>query len=100
VSVEDLLPGYLAGELSDDEREQVRAALATSPELRAELERYGRLFLVLATTAAEELQQPGDLSTRIMRQVALQHYLKLLTNLSYDVFGAYGRALVFYLGLR
>lgn len=99
MNVEELLPAYATGELSEADREQVRAALAASPELREELERFQRLFLLLAVVAAEDLEAPADLSTRIARQVALQHYLKLLTNLTYDLAGAYGRALVSYLGL-
>ena len=100
MNAEELLPAYLAGELSEAEREQVRAALAASPELRAELTRYQQLFLFFVMTQAEELHAPADLSTRIMRQVTLQFYLNLLTDLTYDLFGAYGRAIAFYLGLR
>lgn len=97
--MEELLPSYITGELLEADRERVRAALATSPRLREELARYERLFLLFAVAAAEELQAPADLSTRIMRQVTVHYYLNLLTNLAYDLAGAYGRALVFYLGL-
>ena len=99
MNVEELLPAYARGELSEAGREQVRAALAASPALREELASYQRLFLLLAVAAAEDLETPADLSTRIMRQVTLQHYLELLTNLTYDLAGAYGRALAYYLRL-
>ncbi len=99
MSAEELLPAYARGELSAADREQVQAALAASPALREELESYRRLFLLPAVAAAQELETPADLSTRIMRQVTLQHYLGLLTNLTYDLAGAYGRALAYYLRL-
>lgn len=100
MNVEELLPGFVLGELSDEDRERVRAALAESPRLREELARYQRLFLLFAAAAAEELQAPGDLSTRIMRQVTLQFYLGKIANWSTDLLGLYGRALAFYFGLR
>jgi anti-sigma-K factor RskA len=96
----ELLPGYVAGELLPDDQERVRAALARSPELRAELERYQQVFLLFAAAALDEMQIPAGLSTRIARQVTLQFYLKVLTNITTDLFGFYGRALAFYLGLR
>ena len=99
MNVEELLPAFVTGELDAADRERVRAALATSPALREEVARYERLLLLLTIAAAEELQAPGDLSTRIMRKVTLTFYLNRLTNLAYDLVGAYGRALVYYLGL-
>ncbi len=100
MNVEELLPGYVLGELSDAEREQVRAALAESPRLREDLARYQRLVLLFVAAAAEDLQIPADLSTRIMRQVTVQFYLGKISNWTTDLFGLYGRALAFYLGLR
>ena len=99
MNVEELLPAFVTGELGAADRERVRAALATSPALREDLARYERLLLLLAMAAADELQAPGDLSTRIMRQVTLHFYLNRLTNLVHDLVGAYGRAIAFYLGL-
>jgi anti-sigma factor RsiW len=99
VNVEELLPAYVTGELDEADRERVRAALAASPALREELARYEGLLLLLTIAAAEDLQAPGDLSTRIMRQVTLHFYLNRLTNLVHDLVGAYGRAIAFYLGL-
>ncbi len=96
---EELLPAYVTGELPEEDRERVRAALAASPELRAELARYEELFLLFAAAAAQEMQVPADLSTRIMRQVTVQHYLNRITSVAYDLAGAYGRAIAFYLGL-
>ena len=100
MSVEELLPGYLLGELSDEEREQVRAALQDSPQLRDELARYQQLVLLFAAAAVQELEAPADMSTRIMRQITVQFYLGLVTNWVGDLVGVYGRALAFYLGLR
>ena len=67
MNVAELLPAYVSGELSEADRERVRAALAESPRLREELARYQQLFLLFAVAQAEELQTPADLSTRIMR---------------------------------
>ncbi len=100
MNVADLLPGYIAGELSDEDRERVRVALAESAELRAELARYQQLFLLFAAATIEEFQTPADLSTRIMRQVTVHYYLNLVANITSDLVGMYGRALAFYLGLR
>ena len=99
MSVEELLPGYITGELTKADHERVRAALTDSPRLREELARYEQLFLLFALAAAEELQVPADLSTRIMRQVTVQFYLDRVVNLAYDLAGAYGRAIAYYLGL-
>jgi anti-sigma factor RsiW len=54
VSAEELLPAYVAGELSAEESERVEAALAESQRLRDELSRYERLFVLLSAAAAEE----------------------------------------------
>ncbi len=100
MNVEELLPAYVTGELLDDDRAKVEAALAESAELRAELARYQRLFVLFTIAATEDLRTPADLSTRIMRQVVVTHYLTRITNFTYDLAGAYGRAIIFYLGLR
>jgi len=44
VNIEELLPAYVAGELSEEDSERVEAALARSSRLRAELSRYERLL--------------------------------------------------------
>ena len=49
MNVEELLPAYVAGELSKEENERVEAALVESSRLRAELSRYERLFVLLST---------------------------------------------------
>jgi anti-sigma factor RsiW len=98
--MEDLLPAYVTGELLPDEQELVRAALAQSPELREQLARYQQLLLVYMLAAEQDVAPPADLTQRITRQVMRYYYLDRLTYLAYDLVGAYGRALVFYLGLR
>lgn len=98
-NIEELLPGYVAGELADADRARVDEALARSPRLRAELARYERLFVVLAATALEPVAAPAGLDTRIARQIAVQWYLRTAFALVDDLVGAYGRALAFYLGL-
>jgi len=99
VNVEDLLAGYVAGELSDAERARVDAALATSDRLRTELERYVRLFVLLGAAAAEALEIPDNLQARIARQVAIKVYLNAAAGLVEGLLGAYGRAVVYYLRL-
>ena len=96
---EELLAGYVTGELSEPERVDVETALAASPRLRDELSRYERLFLLLAAAAAEDLEAPADLQTRIVRQVAVKAYLNMAFDLASSLFGAYGRAIVYYLKL-
>ena len=61
MSIEELLPAYVAGELSEEENERVEAALAESPRLRTELSRYERLFVLLSAAAAEEVRVPGSM---------------------------------------
>ncbi len=61
MNIEELLPAYAAGELSEEESERVEAALAESQRLRAELSRYERLFVLLSAAAAEEVRVPADL---------------------------------------
>lgn len=95
----DLLPAFVAGELSPDEHAVVLAALDRSPQLRQELERYRQLRLLLSAAAAIELAPPADLSVRIARQLALRHYLQSAFNLLAGLFGTYGRAVAFYAGL-
>lgn len=97
--IEELLPAYVAGELPDSDRAQVDAALARSPRLRAELGRYQQLFLLLALTAREAVEAPASLEGRIARQIAVRWSLRAAISLLDDLLGAYGRALVTYLGL-
>ncbi len=96
---DELLAAYAAGELSDRERETVEAALTASPQSRAEVSRYLQIFLLIAAAAAEDLQAPADIETRIARQVAVRAYLNLAFDLASDLLGAYGRAIVCYLRL-
>lgn len=99
MNVEELLPAYVAGELSEEESERVEAALVESPRLRDELSRYERLFVLLSAAAAEEVRVPADLRTRITVQITLNAYLDAAANLLGGVLGAYGRALVYFMRL-
>ncbi len=98
VSLEDLLPGYVAGELTEPEREQVEAALARSPRLREELARYETLFLLLAA-ASEGLQAPADLEAQVARRLATRWYLDQAAELVEGLLGAYGRTIAYYFRL-
>ncbi len=95
----ELLPGYLAGELTTDEQAHVEAALRDMPEVRAELERYRALQAILGMVALLEQDAPTDLSTRVARQVALQYFVGLASRYLGGLVSAYGRALVYYLRL-
>jgi anti-sigma-K factor RskA len=99
MNVEELLPAYVAGELSEEESERVEAALVELPRLRDELSRYERLFVLLSAAAAEEVRVPADLRTRITVQITLNAYLDAAANLLGDILGAYGRALVYFMRL-
>jgi len=99
MNVEELLPAYVAGELSEEESERVEAALVELPRLRDELSRYERLFVLLSAAAAEEVRVPADLRTRITVQITLNAYLDAAANLLGGVLGAYGRALVYFMRL-
>jgi anti-sigma factor RsiW len=99
MNVEELLPAYVAGELSEEENERVEAALVDSPHLRTELSRYERLFVLLSAAAAEEIRVPADLRTRITVQITLNAYLDAAADLLGDILGAYGRALIYFLRL-
>ena len=99
MNIEELLPAYVAGELSEEESEQVEAALAESRQLHVELSRYERLFVLLSAAAAEEVRVPADLRMSIISQITLSAYLSAMVKLVDDLLGAYGRALVFFLRL-
>ena len=99
MSIEELLPAYVAGELSREESERVEAALAESPHLRVELSRYERLFVLLSAAASEEVRVPADLRSRITLHITLSAYLGAAAELAGSLLGAYGRALTFYLKL-
>lgn len=99
MNVEELLPAYVAGELSEEENERVEAALVESPRLRTELTRYERLFVLLSAAATEEIRVPADLRTRITVQITLNAYLDAAADLLGDILGAYGRALIYFLRL-
>ena len=99
MSIEELLPSYVAGELSEEESAQVEAALAESPRLRVELSRYERLFVLLSAAASEEVRVPADLRPRISLQITLSAYIGAAAELVGSLLGAYGRALVYYLRL-
>ena len=97
MSVEELLPAYAAGELSEEESERVEVALAESQRLRVELSRYERLFVLLS--AAEEVRVPADLRRRVTLQLTMNAYLDAAADLLSGILGAYGRALVYFLRL-
>ncbi len=99
MNVEELLPAYVAGELSEEENERVEAALVESPRLQTELSRYERLFVLLSAAATEEIRVPADLQRRITVQIALNAYLDAAADLLGDILGAYGRALIYFLRL-
>ncbi len=99
MNVEELLPAYVAGELSEEENERVEAALVESPRLQTELSRCERLFVLLSAAAAEEIRVPADLRTRIIVQITLNAYLDAAAGLLGGILGAYGRALIYFLRL-
>ncbi|MBV9452911.1 MAG: zf-HC2 domain-containing protein [Rubrobacter sp.] len=99
MSIEELLPAYLTGELSEEERERVEAALTESSRLQGELSRYERLFVLLSAAAAEEIRVPTDLRTSIMLQITLSAYLSAAAKLAGDLLETYARAVVFFLRL-
>ena len=99
MSIEELLPAYVAGELSEEENERVEAALAESPRLRAELSRYERLFVLLSAAAAEEVRVPADMRAGVIFQITLSAYLGVATELLGSLLRGYGKAIVYYLSL-
>jgi anti-sigma factor RsiW len=99
MSIDELLPGYAAGELSEEESERVEAALAGSARLRDELQRYEQLFVLLSAAAAEEVRVPADLRPSIIVQVTMNAYLDAAEQLLGGLLEAYGRAVVYFLGL-
>lgn len=99
MNVEELLPAYVAGELSGPELERVEAALAGSPDLQDELRRYERMFVLLHAAAAEEMEAPAGFERRVARQVAVKAYLGAAARLAEGLLGAYGRAIIYYLKL-
>lgn len=98
-SLEDLIPAYLAGELSERESLRLETGLRESARLREELRRYERLFVLLSAAAAEEVRAPKGLQSRVAMQVVLQAYLKAAAGLASGLLGDYGRAIVYYLRL-
>lgn len=99
MNIEELLPAYAAGELSEEESERVEAALVESQRLREELSRYERLFVLLSAAAAEEVRVPADLRMRIILQITLSAYLDAAADFLGGILGAYGRALIYFLRL-
>ena len=99
MNIEEILPAYVAGELSEEENERVEAALVDSSHLQTELSRYERLFVLLSAAATEEIRVPADLRTRITVQITLNAYLDAAADLLGDILGAYGRALIYFLRL-
>lgn len=93
-----LLPAYVADELDAAERERVERALAAAPRLRDELVRYRRLFVLLAALADEEVALGATAERRMLRQLAIGWYLGGVVRFVEGVAGAYGRALIHYLG--
>jgi anti-sigma-K factor RskA len=99
MSIDELLPGYVAGELSEEESERVEAALAESARLRNELQRYEQLFVLLSAAAAEKVRVPADLRTSIIVQITMSAYLDAAAQLLGGLLEAYGRAVVYFLRL-
>ncbi len=99
MNIEEILPAYAAGELSEEENARVEAALAESPRLRGELARYERLFVLLSAASGDEVRVPADLRTRINLQIVLKAYLDAAAGLLGGILGAYGRALIYFLRL-
>lgn len=94
----NLLPAYAADELDAPARERVERALAASPPLREELARYRRLFVLLAALADEDVAMEGAAERRMMRHLAFNWYLGGAVRFVEGLAGAYGRALLYYLG--
>lgn len=66
--IEDLLPFYALGVLTDDERQQVEAYLATHPGAQAELLEAQEAVVELAYSALP-VQPPAQLKNDLMKQV-------------------------------
>lgn len=96
--VMNLLPAYVNDELDAEARGRVERALATSPDLRAELARYQRLFVLLAALADEEVALEARAGRQMMRHLAFNWYLGGAARFVEGLAGAYGRALLYYLG--
>lgn len=94
----DLLPAYAADELDAAERERVARALAASPGLRDELARYQRLLVLLVALADEDVALGATAERRMLRQLAIGWYLGGAARFVEGLVGAYGRALLHYLG--
>jgi anti-sigma-K factor RskA len=65
--IRDLLPAYALGAIQPEERTQIEAALADSPELREELASYDSVLEALALSVPQ-IKPPPDLENRILRQ--------------------------------
>lgn len=99
MNVEEHLASYATGELNEEDAARVEAALEESPRLRRNLEQYEAMFVLLAAAADEEIRAPKNLRGRVDRRVAVQAYLGAAANTLDDLLGAYGRAILYYLGL-
>ncbi len=99
MSVEERLQEYIFEELDDEVRAECERELERDPRLRAELERYQALYALLAAAAHEEIEIPESLEGRIRRSVLIRSYMAAVANMLEDTLGAYGRALIYYLGL-
>jgi len=99
MNIDELLPGYAAGELSEEESERVEAALVESARLRDELQRYERLFVLLSAAATEGVRVPTALRTSIIVQITINAYLDAAAQLLGGLSEAYGRAVVYFLRL-
>lgn len=69
--IRDLLPAYALGAVEPEEREQIEAALAKSPELREELATYAPVMEALALSVPQ-MKPPSDLGDRILRAATAQ----------------------------
>lgn len=97
--MEELVAAYASDELSGEEAVRFEEALLASPRLREELDRYERVFVLLAAAAREEVKVPRGLRARVVWRVAITSYLDSAFALAGGLLGAYGRAFVYYLRL-
>ncbi len=92
------IPAYVADELDAVARRQVEEALVSSAALRGELEQYQRLFVLLTALAEEDVSLSTAAERRLMRHLAFTWYLGSAARMVEGLFGAYGRAILHYVG--
>lgn len=97
--IQELLSGYAAGELTPDEQAEVAAALAAAPQLQEELVQYQRVLVLLAVLADDEVRMSTSAERQLLRHLTIHWYLGRTVRFVEGVVGAYGRALLHYLGV-